>query len=98
MRASCTKRSSSTLIVSSRAKVIGGLSRTVLSCAEVPINIVNGTDSYPKSTTGKTWDNAFDDRLKKNGLGRYGVADRPAVGKDAGAQRIMQNRGNKVGC
>ena len=53
---------------------------------------------YPKSTTGKTWDEIFDQRLKDNGLGRYGTPERPAVGKAAGKQRVAENRVNRCGC
>ncbi|WP_308415612.1 RHS repeat-associated core domain-containing protein, partial [Pectobacterium versatile] len=69
-----------------------------LDMKEVPITIVEGSGSYPKSTTGKTWDNAFNERLSKNGLGQYGTPERPAIGKVDGEARIKKNRSNRVGC
>jgi len=69
-----------------------------LKMDKVPVNIVNGTDAYPKSTTGKTWNDAFNERLKRNGLGEYGSSERPAVGKVDGEARINKNREKRVGC
>lgn len=69
-----------------------------LGLDHVPVNIVNGSDPYPKSTTGKTWDDAFNERLGRNGLGQYGTPETPAVGAEAGKDRITQNRREKVGC
>jgi RHS repeat-associated protein len=66
--------------------------------SEVPVNMVKGTDPYPPSTTGKTWDDAFNERLGRNGLGPTGTPETPAVGKVDGAQRIAENRSNRVGC
>jgi uncharacterized protein RhaS with RHS repeats len=65
---------------------------------KVPVNIVDGASPYPSSTTGKSWNDAFDERLGRNGLGKYGTSERPVIGREAGASRIAQNRSNKVGC
>ena len=65
---------------------------------EEPDNMVNGSDPYPPSTTGKTWDDAFNDRLTKNGLGPSGTPDTPAVGGIEGKKRIQDNRRKKIGC
>uniref|UniRef100_UPI0012E336A7 RHS repeat-associated core domain-containing protein n=2 Tax=Massilia antarctica TaxID=2765360 RepID=UPI0012E336A7 len=64
----------------------------------VPVNIVNGSDIYPKSPNGKTWDEAFDKRLRENGLGQYGTSETPAIGKNDGKKRIQENRINRCGC
>jgi RHS repeat-associated protein len=69
-----------------------------LGMKEVPAEMVKGSDPYPKSTTGKTWNDAFNERLNRNGLGQYGTSERPAIGAKAGAERISSNRGGKVGC
>ncbi|WP_151636244.1 RHS repeat-associated core domain-containing protein [Noviherbaspirillum aerium] len=69
-----------------------------LGLKEVPVNMVAGSSAYPKSTTGKTWDVAFNERLKKNGLGQYGTPEKPAIGAEDGTKRITQNRSNRVGC
>ncbi|MBW8724509.1 MAG: ParB N-terminal domain-containing protein, partial [Inquilinus limosus] len=68
-----------------------------LGLKEVPVNFVDGNDPYPKSTTGKSWNDAFNERLSRNGLGQYGTPETPAVGKTEGTPRIAQNRRNKVG-
>jgi RHS repeat-associated protein len=69
-----------------------------LGMRKVPVTKVGGPGAYPKSTTGKTWNDAFDERLSRNGLGQYGTMERPAVGKTAGQARIDCNRSTKVGC
>ncbi|QPI53017.1 RHS domain-containing protein [Massilia antarctica] len=63
-----------------------------------PVNIVNGSDIYPKSPNGKTWDEAFDKRLRENGLGQYGTSETPAIGKIDGKKRVQENRINRCGC
>ncbi|MES2636250.1 MAG: hypothetical protein V4605_02915, partial [Pseudomonadota bacterium] len=69
-----------------------------LAMKEVPVNMVEGFDPYPASTTGKTWNDAFDERLKRNGLSEIGTSERPVVGKAAGADQIAKNRGKMGGC
>jgi hypothetical protein len=69
-----------------------------LAMKEVPVNMVDGIDPYPASTTGKTRDDVFNERLKRNGLGDNGTSERPAVGKAAGADQIAKNRGKIGGC
>lgn len=69
-----------------------------LDMGKVPINIVDGSTPYPKFTTGKTWNDAFDQRLRENGLGKYGTSDQPAIGKDQGKMRIAENKRNRCGC
>jgi hypothetical protein len=39
-----------------------------------------------------------DKRLRDNGLGEHGTPETPAVGKVDGANRIAENRSNRVGC
>ena len=66
--------------------------------AEVPVNIVDGSDPYINSP-GKTWDQAFDKRLSQNGLGSKGTPETPAIDKyPDGVKRIAQNRSARVGC
>ena len=65
---------------------------------KVPVNIVDEESPYPKSTTGKSWNDAFDERLGRNGLGKYGASERPVIGKADGQARVARNRRDKVGC